>query len=166
MSEGELCIDDDERRVVDLVRQLCEIEMELQKLTGGQLDAVAGADGKTYLLSEAQDNLRASERAQRTAAENLTAILDALPAHIALLDPEGVILKVNRSWKTFATSNALQGPSYCVGQNYLEVCGGGKLVQGRRGRQPTVFVPCWEEKWRSLSWNMHVMHRKKIVGLA
>jgi PAS domain S-box-containing protein len=49
-------------------------------------------------------------------------MLDALPAHIALLDPDGVILTVNESWKRFAAANVLQSPSFGVGSNYLEVC--------------------------------------------
>ena len=50
------------------------------------------------------------------------AIIDALPAHIALTDAEGVILAVNAPWRRFATDNGLQGRDYCVGANYLEVC--------------------------------------------
>jgi PAS domain S-box-containing protein len=51
------------------------------------------------------------------------AILDALPANVALLDGRGVILAVNEAWRRFAAANALLEPSACVGQNYLEVCG-------------------------------------------
>jgi PAS domain S-box-containing protein len=51
------------------------------------------------------------------------AILDALPAHVALLDGRGVILAVNEAWRHFAAANALLEPSACIGQNYLEICG-------------------------------------------
>lgn len=50
------------------------------------------------------------------------AILDALPAHIALLGPTGEIITVNESWKRFAVANAFQGPAFGVGKNYLTVC--------------------------------------------
>ena len=55
-------------------------------------------------------------------AETQAAILNAIPAHIALLDAQGVILVVNESWKRFASANVLQSPAFSVGCNYLEVC--------------------------------------------
>jgi PAS domain S-box-containing protein len=115
-------LDDEEQRIVDLVRVLCDTESKLQELTGGELDCVAVDGGKTYLLAEAQERLRASEEAQRAAAETLTAILDALPAHIALLDEAGVILQVNEAWSRFAVGNSLQDSQYRLGLNYLDVC--------------------------------------------
>mgnify|MGYP001627189922 CR=1 FL=1 len=50
------------------------------------------------------------------------AVLDALPAHIALLDAEGVIRTVNSAWNCFALENQLPIEEGGVGQNYLEVC--------------------------------------------
>jgi len=55
-------------------------------------------------------------------AERQTAILDALPAHIALIDADGIILAVNESWRRFATANDLQGSDFGVGQSYIVVC--------------------------------------------
>lgn len=49
-------------------------------------------------------------------------ILDALPAHIALIDSEGVILGVNASWRRFADANMLLTSNCGVGENYIEVC--------------------------------------------
>ena len=63
-----------------------------------------------------------AERAQRQMADTQTSILNALPAHIALVDSEGVIVSVNEAWRRFATANVLQGTAFCVGQNYLTVC--------------------------------------------
>ena len=51
-----------------------------------------------------------------------SAILHALPAHIAVVDSEGVILSVNKSWKRFAIANVFQRIDFVVGSNYLEVC--------------------------------------------
>ncbi len=51
-----------------------------------------------------------------------TAILDALPANIALIDADGVIVGVNKSWRCFADDNDLQIPGYGVGLNYLDLC--------------------------------------------
>jgi two-component system sensor histidine kinase/response regulator len=78
---------------------------------------------RSDLLRETREKLRASEGAQRAdAAETQAAILNALPAHVALIDPEGVIVTVNESWRRFAMANGLQGPDSGVGQNYLDVC--------------------------------------------
>lgn len=55
--------------------------------------------------------------------ESAMGILNALPAHIALLDSHGVIVAVNESWRRFASANVLQSADFYVGQNYLEVCG-------------------------------------------
>jgi PAS domain S-box-containing protein len=74
------------------------------------------------LLRTAREELRASGEAQRDAADTQAAILDALPAHVAVIDPDGLILTVNDSWRRAATANVLQGPEIGVGQNYLDVC--------------------------------------------
>jgi len=63
-----------------------------------------------------------AEAALQAAMETQTAILDALPAHIALLDPQGHILAVNENWRRFASGNALRSPDFLVGQNYVAVC--------------------------------------------
>ncbi len=56
-------------------------------------------------------------------AESLVkAALDALSAHIAILDEDGVIIHVNKAWKRFGEANAYLDPAYGVGTNYLAVC--------------------------------------------
>jgi PAS domain S-box-containing protein len=47
--------------------------------------------------------------------------LDALSAHIAILDETGHILATNRAWREFGAANAAQS-GIDVGANYLEVC--------------------------------------------
>lgn len=51
-----------------------------------------------------------------------TAILDALPAPIALVDSQGVILYVNKAWRQFGTARVLTGTHCGIGTNYLQVC--------------------------------------------
>ena len=53
---------------------------------------------------------------------NETAILNALPAQIALLDSHGIILSVNEAWRRFAAANARRGQGCGVGVNYPEIC--------------------------------------------
>jgi PAS domain S-box-containing protein len=70
----------------------------------------------------AEEALTASERFARST-------VDALTAHIAILDADGTILAVNRAWEEFAAANAagqagttaLADP-FGVGANYLAVC--------------------------------------------
>ncbi len=50
------------------------------------------------------------------------AILDALPAHIALLDARGTIASVNKAWRQFGDANGLHSPGHQVGVDYLSVC--------------------------------------------
>jgi PAS domain S-box-containing protein len=51
-----------------------------------------------------------------------TAILDALPAHIALVNAQGVILHINKAWRRFGTTNVLTGTNCGIGVNYIQVC--------------------------------------------
>ncbi|HSG71876.1 MAG TPA: PAS domain S-box protein, partial [Planctomycetaceae bacterium] len=50
-----------------------------------------------------------------------SATLDALSAHLAILDEDGVILATNRAWREFAEANHSHTAGD-VGANYLEVC--------------------------------------------
>jgi DNA-binding CsgD family transcriptional regulator len=59
-------------------------------------------------------------------------ILDALSAHIAILDENGVILKTNLAWQIFADDNRLQNPAGSSPINYLSVC---DLVQGENSQE-------------------------------
>ncbi len=71
---------------------------------------------------EAEEALRSSNILRQQTAESQAAILNALPAHIALLDPRGVIRAVNESWRRFALANSAVSSDYFVGENYIEVC--------------------------------------------
>lgn len=113
---------DQQDEIASLVRQLHETQKRLREMTGGEIDAVLLPDGQSYLLHEAQAQLQSSEATQRHLAETQVAILNALPANIALVDSHGTILSTNESWRRFATANALHGPEFAVGENYLDVC--------------------------------------------
>lgn len=102
--------------VAALIEMLHATEQRLEELTGGQVDTVADSHGRTILLRRAQIQLRAREAAMQAA------ILNALPAHIALLDAQGLILSVNDAWRQFARSNVFKDPGFGAGLNYLEIC--------------------------------------------
>ncbi len=48
--------------------------------------------------------------------------LNAISAHVAILDEAGAILEVNAAWRHFARSNGFKETNYGVGMNYLHVC--------------------------------------------
>jgi PAS domain S-box-containing protein len=49
-------------------------------------------------------------------------LLDALPANVALIDHEGIIIAVNEPWRAFASGNGMSGPGAGVGCNYIDIC--------------------------------------------
>ena len=100
---------DEMARTVLLFQQTVQ---RLQELSGGELDSVLLQGGGAYLLQDAQEKLRHSEVRQREAAATQAAILNALPANIALLDHAGVILSVNDGWRNFAGDNTLNDATY------------------------------------------------------
>ena len=104
--------------VSDLVKLLQANLQRLEELTGGEVDAVADSHGRPFLLREAQNQLRNSDAAKQAA------ILNALPAHIALLDDHGRIVSVNEAWRRLAGANVIQSHGYEVGRNYLDICDG------------------------------------------
>jgi PAS domain S-box-containing protein len=102
--------------VIALIQTLQKTNQRLMTLTGGELDSFADAGGRTFLLQHAQEDVALFEAAKQAA------ILNALPAHIALLDPEGQIISVNEAWRQFAISNGLRTPQQGLGHNYLAAC--------------------------------------------
>jgi PAS domain S-box-containing protein len=83
-----------------------EISMRAERIDGRELIIVSGRD--------------ISERKQAEALAKTT--LDALSAHIAILDHAGNIISVNRSWKAFALQHGAPLETCSVGINYLAIC--------------------------------------------
>jgi len=102
--------------ITRLIQTFIDTGLRLEELTGGQIDSVAGPDGQMFLLRHAQDQLRQVE------ASRQIAILNTLPANIALLDNNGSIISVNEAWRVFADENTIQSSDHGVGLNYLEIC--------------------------------------------
>lgn len=50
-----------------------------------------------------------------------SSVIDALTAHVALIDGDGEILAVNLAWRHFYDSNGCHLPNYGLGCNYLEL---------------------------------------------
>jgi PAS domain S-box-containing protein len=52
----------------------------------------------------------------------LQSTLDALSAHIAILEESGTIIAINAPWREFARQNNFLGAEYGIGSNYLSTC--------------------------------------------
>jgi len=105
-----------DEEVSGLIESLHRNVQRLEVLTAGEVDAVAGEDGGPFLLRGAQDHARRREAARQAD------LLNALPAHIALLDGTGRIVSVNDAWRDFGRAGGTLDTSAGVGLNYLEVC--------------------------------------------
>ncbi len=99
-----------------LIETLHQTERRLEELTGGEVDTVSSGSGRPFVLRRAQEQL------QRNDAARQNAILNALPAHIAMLDAQGTIVSVNEAWRQFGRANLSVDPGLGVGLNYLDVC--------------------------------------------
>ncbi len=113
---------DPSARIDALIQRIRDAEEELQQLTGGEIDAFVSGTGTAYLLPNAQAELLESRESARGLASQLRAILDALPAHVALVDREGVVLTVNQAWREFGLANGSTDPAFGVGTSYFAVC--------------------------------------------
>ncbi len=71
-----------------LALRLAEAENALHALTSGQIDAIVGPGGQTYLLRPAQEHLRQNERQQQ-------AVLESVSDLLVVANRAGVILSGN-----------------------------------------------------------------------
>ena len=70
----------------------------------------------------AQEELLESFDLQKGYMDLLTSIQNALPAHVAMLDKNGIIVTVNESWRQFADHNSFPiDMNYGIGTNYLKI---------------------------------------------
>lgn len=91
------------------------VSSEVMRDAEGQIVGLRGTIQDITPRKQAEQSLRESERFARST-------LDGLSAHIAIVDCEGCILAVNRSWRTFAAASGAAPASVEEGANYLRVC--------------------------------------------
>lgn len=120
---------DPNEEVSSLVGSLQTILERLDELTAGEVDAVADREGRIFLLGRAQEQLRQSD------ASRQSAILNALPAHIALIDAGGLIISVNEAWRRFGDISVIHARGPEVGSNYLALCDAAKGINSSDAQQ-------------------------------
>lgn len=75
---------------------------------------------------DAQTKRHQSEEISNKSDEFLNTTIDGLSSNIAVLDENGFILFVNKTWREFARENGLDPKNVSVGTNYLHVCDNAK----------------------------------------
>jgi len=80
--------------------------------------AVGGIVGVMLDITERKK----AEEAVRESERFALSTVNSIDANIAILDGEGEILSVNRSWREFALNNSVDPVSVFEGANYLAVC--------------------------------------------
>ncbi len=77
---------------------------------------------KSIELETSNRLLREEGAARQRLLTMRDAILDSLPAQVALIDHEGTVLAVNSSWQSFLGARGRLTPNMVVGGNYLTAC--------------------------------------------
>ncbi|OYT86434.1 MAG: chemotaxis protein CheR [Burkholderiales bacterium PBB6] len=87
-------------------------------------------------------------------ASRLQFLIDSLPEHIAVLDRQGTIRRVNRAWARFAEGNGANG-SCDVGANYLAVLAQSNTVQSQEALSGLQDVLQGHQGGFSLAYDCH-----------
>jgi predicted signal transduction protein with EAL and GGDEF domain/PAS domain-containing protein len=97
---------------------LCVIDRVPRSISAEQLEALQSLGRQVVNLLE----LRRVTAASRAAEAFARSTVDALSAHIAILDDQGKIIAVNRAWQDYGAKNPPSPSNFAVGANYLAVC--------------------------------------------
>ncbi|MCK7494922.1 MAG: PAS domain-containing protein [Comamonadaceae bacterium] len=103
-------------RIASLLQTLHDTEQQLEAQSASHPGTAATPAGCRHRLRCEEEQWRHRE------AKRQTALLNALPAHIAVLDPNGVIVAVNDAWRRFGDENGLRDVNHGIGRNYLDLC--------------------------------------------
>ena len=108
-------------RLSELLARLRDTRAEIERVVGAHVDAVVDpSDGSTTYMDAALREVLAQGAAQERDATFRAAVIDAIPANVAVLDRAGVVIAVNESWRRFALANGASSDAF-VGANYLDV---------------------------------------------
>lgn len=110
-------------RLRALIDTLHETYSSIRELVDEDTDTVLHRDsGVSYVLPTAQGALQDLERQARQFADERAAILDALPAQIALVDVSGEIVAVNQNWRDALLALPGEHRLPHIDDNYLDIC--------------------------------------------
>lgn len=101
---------------------IAQLRSERDRLADDIAHPARGNDPLQGLLTQTIEHLERLDDGRRQLTDERECILDALPAHIALIAADGTIVTVNEAWRRFAQENGFPGDAAAVGQNYLRTC--------------------------------------------
>ena len=112
---------------------MVDLETTLNLQRTSEREVISTDDKKTYLVRMLPYLVPSSNHRGAVATfvdvtavhdfKRLQVIMDALPEHIAVVDPAGVIVMINSAWRRFARANGDAELKHSgVGANYLEAC--------------------------------------------
>lgn len=112
-----------EREVIDRAGHPYALRVRPYKTGAGESDGVLvillDTEALKATLSEAQKSRDQALRAEQFGES----ILNSLSAHVAVLSPDGTILKTNEAWDSFARENgAVSTRAVGLGANYPDAC--------------------------------------------
>ncbi len=96
-------------------------------------DRIDGYHLSHTIINAVERQRAADQQARRQSHVFFERALDALSAHVAVLDETGVVIAVNEAWQKFAVANQL--PGLGVGQNYLHLCDAATGPQSEEARE-------------------------------
>ncbi len=129
IANKELAFQNQEKRnrADELIIANKELAFQFEEKIKGVNELVISLKKLTFQQNRA-DDLKITNQELIDAKEQLqllnvqkTAILNALPANIALINTDGVIISVNQAWAEFGSSNGSKSGSENIGDNYLSV---------------------------------------------
>ncbi len=109
------------------IKRANELMVSLKKLTFQK--------NRANNLEIANEELIATKEQLQLLDVQKTAIFNALPANIALINTDGVITSVNKAWTAFGTANGSKSCNQNIGDNYLEVSENSTGNDEESGRQ-------------------------------
>jgi PAS domain S-box-containing protein len=86
-----------------------------------EFNVYPNSEGITIFAADISQR-KGAELQARSTQVLLQSSLDALSAHIAILDGDGRILAVNEAWRSFAEENGFSRSAEIAGRDYLETC--------------------------------------------
>jgi PAS domain S-box-containing protein len=96
-------------------------QFELEVNEKGEPAYIIGFNQDVTSSKLAQIEIQKNIKELKAAAERQSAILNALPPNIVLLNESGKIVAVNESWKKFTLENNLGVPKYGIDYSYLAI---------------------------------------------
>jgi len=104
-----------------------------------------------------------NDEADASAVETRSAILNALPAHIALLDKSGTVVALNNAWKRLALSPAFRVIGFARDAIISTFAGPpAASAKTQHETRPTVSRRCCKEGSRTLNSNNRLWNRETV----